>query len=263
MTSQDTENLGLDQYLKLNAQAYKVDIQNILKDKPIVDIGRENCSHCDPRFKLLFSPEKSRNNLILEKQISSKSNKIKFRRTFKRNYKYLNTLRMESRRQSIRIAKTITNYKNILNEIDYKLKSDIRSGKLYFLPDYLKEHNLKGNEYFIGYLPLQLAFNKNSNVTPIRLVITPNRSYPAKERSMPNITSDGFQYEDDNSNDHVKHSFSYDDTIRDYELNLLGQSKITLNHLLTIFPSYADVKDGFSRIILYPETALSALIFFY
>ena len=50
MTSQDPENLGLDQYLKLNAQAYKVDIQKILKDKPIVEIGRENCSHCDPRF---------------------------------------------------------------------------------------------------------------------------------------------------------------------------------------------------------------------
>ena len=111
MTSQDPENLGLDQYLKLNAQAYKVDIQNILKDKPIVDIGRENCSHCDPRFKLIFSPEKSRNNLLLEKQISFKSNKIEFRRTFKRNYKYLNTLEMESRRQSIRIAKRITNYK--------------------------------------------------------------------------------------------------------------------------------------------------------
>ena len=54
MTNQDPKNLGLDQYLKLNAQAYKIDIQNILKDKPIVDIGRENCSYCDPRFKLIF-----------------------------------------------------------------------------------------------------------------------------------------------------------------------------------------------------------------
>ena len=94
-------------------------------------------------------------------------------------------------------------------------------------------------------------------------MITPNRSGPAKERSMTNITSDGFQYEDNNGNDHVKHSFSYNDTIRDYELNLLGPTKITLNYLLTISPSYADVKDGFDRIILHPETALSALIFFY
>ena len=48
MTNQVQENLGLDQYLKLNAQAYKNDLMNILKDKPIVDIGRENCSHCEP-----------------------------------------------------------------------------------------------------------------------------------------------------------------------------------------------------------------------
>ena len=32
---------------------------------------------------------------------------------------------------------------------------------------------------------------------------------------------------------------------------------------MTISPSYADVKDGFGRIILHPETALSALIFIY
>ena len=110
---------------------------------------------------------------------------------------------MESKRQSNRIAKRITGYKNILKEIDYKLETDIRSGKLYFLPDYLKEHNLEGNEYSVGYLLLLLAVNKNSNLTPIRLVITPNRNGPAKERTMSNITSDRFQYDDDDSNDHV------------------------------------------------------------
>ena len=78
MTSQESNSLGLDQYLKLNAKAYKLDIQNILKDKPAVDVGKENCFHCDPRFRLIFSPEKSRNNLLLEKQISFKSNKIEF-----------------------------------------------------------------------------------------------------------------------------------------------------------------------------------------
>ena len=70
---------------------------SILKDKLVIDVGRENCSHCDPRFKLIFSPEKSRNNLLLEKQISFQSNKIEFRHTFKRNFKYLNTLENKSR----------------------------------------------------------------------------------------------------------------------------------------------------------------------
>ena len=79
MTNQDQDNLGLNQYLRLNAEAYKNDLMNILKDKPVVDIGRENCSHCDPRLKLIFSSEKSRNNLLLEKQISFQSNKIEFR----------------------------------------------------------------------------------------------------------------------------------------------------------------------------------------
>ena len=79
MTNQEPESLGLNQYLKLNAQVYKLDIQSILKDKPVIEIGRQSCSNCDPRFKLIFSPEKSRNNLLLEKQISFKSNKIEFR----------------------------------------------------------------------------------------------------------------------------------------------------------------------------------------
>ena len=128
-----------------------------------------------------------------------------------------------------------------MDELDYRLESDIRSKKLYFLSDYLKEHNLQGDEYSVGYLPLLMAFNKNSNLTPIRLVQTPNRSAPAKERSIADSTSDGFQYEENNDDDQVKHSFSYNDTIRDYELNLLGPTKITLNHLLMISPSYTNV----------------------
>ena len=58
-TNQESRSLGLDHYLKANAKAYKMDIENILKDKPVIDVGRENCSHCDPRFRLIFSPEKN------------------------------------------------------------------------------------------------------------------------------------------------------------------------------------------------------------
>ena len=59
MTNQEPENLGLDQYLKLNAQAYKIDIQTMLKGPYIVDVGGEKCSLCEPHFKLIFSPEKN------------------------------------------------------------------------------------------------------------------------------------------------------------------------------------------------------------
>ena len=102
-----------------------------------------------------------------------------------------------------------------MNEIDYKLETDIRSGKLYFLSDNLKKHDLNGNEYSVGYLPLLLAFNKNSKSTPIRLVITPNCNGPAGKRNMTNITTDTFQNEDDGDTDNLRHSFSYNDTIRD------------------------------------------------
>ena len=77
--NQNQNNLGLNQYLKLSAKAYKDDLMNILKDESVIPLSRENCSYCDPRFKLIFSPEKSRNNLLLEKQISFQSNKIEFR----------------------------------------------------------------------------------------------------------------------------------------------------------------------------------------
>ena len=91
-----------------------------------------------------------------------------------------------------------------MDELDYKLESDIRSKKLYFLLDYLKEHNLQGNEYPLGYLPLLMAFNQNSNSTPIRLVQTPNRVAPAKERFISDSTSESLQYEENNGNDQAK-----------------------------------------------------------
>ena len=52
-----------------------------------------------------------------------------------------------------------------------------------------------------------MAFNKNSNSTPIRLVQTPNRAAPAKERFISDSTSDSLQYEENNDNDQVKNHF--------------------------------------------------------
>ena len=56
---------------------------------------------------------------------------------------------------------------------------------------------------------------------------------------------------------------SYNDTIKDYDLHLLTPNKITVNHLLTISPIFADISDAFGHIILHPETALSCQIFLY
>ena len=92
-----------------------------------------------------------------------------------------------------------------MDELDYKLESDIRSKKLYFLSDYLKEHDVQGDKYSVGYLPILMVFNPNSNSTPKRLVQTPNRSAPAKIRSILNSTFDGSQQ--NNNDDKIQNSF--------------------------------------------------------
>ena len=50
---------------------------------------------------------------------------------------------------------------------------------------------------------------------------------------------------------------SYNDCIKSYDLTLLTPNKITVNHLLTISPIFADVSDAFGHILLHPDTALS------
>merc|ERR1712089_49468 len=56
---------------------------------------------------------------------------------------------------------------------------------------------------------------------------------------------------------------SYNDCIKSYDLTLLTPNKITVNHLLTISPIFADVSDAFGHIFLHPDTALSCQIFLY
>ena len=66
--------------------------------------GRENCENCDPRFHLLQTPEKTRNNLLLQQQLSFKDGHIIVRNAFQSNFKILNPLFNESQKQTIRIA---------------------------------------------------------------------------------------------------------------------------------------------------------------
>ena len=50
---------------------------------------------------------------------------------------------------------------------------------------------------------------------------------------------------------------SYNDCIKSYDLTLLTPNQITVNHLLTILPIFADVSYAFGHILLHPDTALS------
>ena len=57
-------------YLTQKAHSYKIELEIILNSsKSNVLPGRQYCQNCDPRFKLLSTPEKTRNNLLLQKQL--------------------------------------------------------------------------------------------------------------------------------------------------------------------------------------------------
>ena len=166
-------------YLAQKAQSYKKELESILNSsKHTVAPGREYCENCDPRFKVLSSPEKTRNNLLLQKQIRYKEGHVVFTRTFQQCFKYLSSLQYESKHQTLRIAKKLEQFPNILAEYNFKLEKDVNNKKLVFLDQYVKENQISINEYKIGHLPLLMAFNQHSKSTPARLVQAPNRPGP-------------------------------------------------------------------------------------
>ena len=97
-------------------------------------------------------------------------------------------------------------------------------GKLMFLDDYLKNNDIKPGSYRSGYLPLLMAFNKNSQSTPCRMVQCLNRQAVCKP-SKHHIVHDEGTTED------KPKLLSYNDCIKSYDLTLLTPNKITVNHL--------------------------------
>ena len=120
-------------YLLKKAQAYKLELDLILNSsKRKVPLGREYYKNCDPRFCLLQTPEKTRNNLLLQQQLSFKDGHIIFRHAFQSNFKILNPLFNESQKQTIRIAQKLLNYPSILGEFKFKFEKDFNTKKLIF-----------------------------------------------------------------------------------------------------------------------------------
>ena len=123
-----------------------------------MDPGRENCAKCDPRHKIISAPEKARNNLLLNKQLSFKEGRVIFRRDFKQNYPYLSSFHKESLDATNRLGERLKNYPAICQELDYKFEVDIKAEKLMFLPEYLKSNNVQESDFpRMGKLPLILA----------------------------------------------------------------------------------------------------------
>ena len=138
--------MGEAEYLKEKAKLYKTELDIIVgNSKYQIPLGKEYCISCDPRFKLLMSPEKTQNNLLLKQQLDFKNNRLIFRRSCKSIKQYLNPLKSESKKQTIRIANKLENFPLILQEFNHRFASDISSKKLFFLDDYLKENKLNHN----------------------------------------------------------------------------------------------------------------------
>ena len=78
-------------YLEEQQASYESDLKFMLRDftklNEDLDDGHRYCISCDPRVKILFSPKKTRNNILLSDQITyNQVNKvIQFRRNFKSN----------------------------------------------------------------------------------------------------------------------------------------------------------------------------------
>ena len=74
-------------YLLQKAQAYKLELDQILNSsKRKVLPGRVYCENCDPRFRLLQTPEKTRSNLLLQQQLYFKDGHIIFKRAFQSEF---------------------------------------------------------------------------------------------------------------------------------------------------------------------------------
>ena len=107
--------MGELEYLKEKAKLYKTELDIIIgKSKYQIPLGKEYCISCDPRFKLLMSPEKTLNNLLLKQQLSFKNNRLIFRRSYKSTKQYLNPLKYDSMKQTTRIANKLVNFPLIL-----------------------------------------------------------------------------------------------------------------------------------------------------
>ena len=101
-----------------------------------------------------------------------------------------------------------------------------------FLDKYLQDNNIKTKTIRFGYLPLLMAFNKNSKSTPCRMVQCPNTQAVCKaelyetepwkkEKNGQNSSPQQNHHMDNNTNELSTQKpklLSYNDTIKDYDL---------------------------------------------
>ena len=136
---------GMTLFYEESKNKFKHELELILsRNKLIPDIGQRYCSCCDPRYNLLNSPEKNLNDVLLDSQVNFRSdiNRIEFKRSFKENFKILNSFRKESMASTTRIGIKLSKYPNIIQELDYLLALDAGKGKLSFTTQYKEKNHI-------------------------------------------------------------------------------------------------------------------------
>ena len=101
-----------------------------------------------------------------------------------------------------------------------------------FLEDYLKTNNIKPNSCKSGYFPLLMAFNRNSQSTPCRMVQCPNMQAVCKPSK--NTMVQGKRYETPTSGKMMQRE-RYDPTINSSNCKDLTSDKpklLSYNHCI-------------------------------
>ena len=137
MVTEPHTSKGHQEYLTQRGKDYKAELEVILGNSRFqIPIGRDNCAHCDPRFKLVLAPEKTRNNMLLRDQVTFDNNHIIFRRDFKPSFKTLNPLLYESKQQTGDVIVcddyTITQFPGICKAIDEFLAKGKYDSKIFY-----------------------------------------------------------------------------------------------------------------------------------
>ena len=91
------------------------------------------------------------------------------------------------------------------------------------------------------FIPVIAVLNLNSTSPIYRLVVTPNRQLPSLDGS-------GLR-------------LSYNETIREYHMEMPSLEAISILHNLSILPTCLDFSDGFKSLLNSPRTAITNLTY--
>ena len=249
-----------------------------------LEMGCAFCMKCDELFKLWMS------NTSFTKAIAHLRKQLKFIRNkkyqgmtlherdsywsgvweYQRRYKHTFVLFPTCKKLALLCASHISEkygtprFFHTCREINFRLLMDFKGGKLMRTDDYIKLHpEIDFKQSGMKYLQLLIINNPQSQSTPIRLCLIPNRpqtfSVPVKD-----LESLGYiKKEHENSTDLRQITSTFNSEILTYST---GNPDILIKHLmylLTGIGTTSDITDFFKSSRYHPLTAVSQQLILY